>query len=227
MLYRHSGRNIDKAATAEHSAIQSADLIITGLDDFTKPFSEKVRPFLQGFRATHKDHTLIRNRLFDVRIDRLAIKLSFNSSEELPFALRNSQALERFFNLLGNVFPTPLCRLTRGKVITDQVEIYCLELVAGPMCRKRFALKDTVRILAERTYPLRLALHIGDIINGVLCQANTCIASRFKIIEKVTDIASNINRGRRVAHFLFFSRRDEFAATFPLIPEEFDKPWSS
>jgi hypothetical protein len=32
------------------------------------PFQDDGRPFLQGIRAAHKDHTLIGNRLFDVRI---------------------------------------------------------------------------------------------------------------------------------------------------------------
>jgi hypothetical protein len=68
-----------------------------------------------------------------------------------------------------------------------------LELVARPMRRKRFALKDAVGIFAELAYPVRLALHIDDIIDGLLCQANTCIASRFEIIEKIADIAININ----------------------------------
>src|ERR1700757_4030658 len=94
MLYFHSGRNIDKTAPAEYSTVQGTELVITGRDDLAEPFSEKIRSLLQSVRATHEDHTLGRNCLFDVRVDRLAIKLSFDPGEELPFALGNAEPLE-------------------------------------------------------------------------------------------------------------------------------------
>src|SRR5271165_2111815 len=193
MLYLHSGRNVDKTAAAEHSAIESTELVIPGRDDLTEPFSENVRSFLQCVRATHKDHALIRNSLFDVRIDRLAIKLSFDPGKELPFALGNTEALEGLFNPLGHVFPIPLCGLARSEIITDDVEIYSLELVAGPMGRQRFAPEDLVRIFAELAHPVRLSLHIDDIIDGLLGQTNTCVAGWLEIIEKVADIAIQID----------------------------------
>src|SRR5260370_4971153 len=106
MLYLHSGRDIDKTAPAEYGAVQGTELIITGRDDLAEPFSEKIRSLLERVRATHKDHTLIRNCLFDVRIDRLAIKLSFYPAEELPFSLGNAEALARLIYSLVNVIPT-------------------------------------------------------------------------------------------------------------------------
>src|ERR1700757_2915645 len=200
MLYFHSGRNIDKTAPAEYSTVQGTELVITGRDDLAEPFSEKIRSLLQSVRATHEDHTLGRNCLFDVRVDRLAIKLSFDPGEELPFALGNAEALERLFNPLGNVIPAPLCCPARSEVITDHVEVYFLELVPSPMGRQRFALEDLVRTFAELAYPVRLALHIDDIIDGLFRQSNTCIARRFEIIEKVADIAINIDRRCWVTH---------------------------
>ena len=61
------------------------------------------------------------------------------------------------------------------------------------MGRQGFALEDLVRTFAELAYPVRLALHIDDIIDGSFRQANTCIARRFEIIEKVADITINID----------------------------------
>src|SRR5260370_394258 len=68
--------------------------------------------------------------------------------------------------------------------------------------RQRFASEDLVRIFAELAYPVRLDLHIDDIVDGLLRQAHTGIARRFEIIEKVADIAINIDRSCRVAHCL-------------------------
>src|ERR1700737_1216488 len=193
MLYLHSGRDIDETATAEDSAVQGTELIVASRDDLAEPFSKKIRPFFQSIRAPHKDHALVRNRLFDVRVDRLAIKLSFDSGQEFSFALGNAEALERLLNLLRNIIPTSFCRLARSERITNHVEVYFLEFVAGPMRWKRFALKDVVGIFAEIAYPVRLALNTNDIIDGVLRRPNTCVASRFEIIEKVADITIVLN----------------------------------
>src|SRR5208337_82583 len=141
-------------------------------------------------------------------MDRLAVKLSFDPGEKFPFALRNTEALERLFDLQRNIFPIPLRRVAGREVITNAVEINFLEFVACPVRRQRFAQKDVVSLFAERANPIWLALHIGDIIDGLLRQADTCVASWFETIKEVADIAVNINLAGTYIHFVLSRRKD-------------------
>jgi hypothetical protein len=152
-----------------------------------KTFPKQIRPLLQGLSTPHKDNSLVRNRLLDIRIDCLAIKLGFHPSEELPFVLRNTQALECLFNLVRNLIPRPLGGIARSEVITDQVEVYFLELVARPMRRQRLTLKDIESIFAKLPQPFGLPFHIDDVVDRLLRKANTRIPSWLEIVEKITD----------------------------------------
>ena len=78
MLHLHTGRHVNETATAKDCAIEGAKLIVSGRNNFTKPFPEDLRVLLKPFRATDENHALIRDRLLDVGIDRLGIELSFD-----------------------------------------------------------------------------------------------------------------------------------------------------
>jgi uncharacterized protein YbaR (Trm112 family) len=102
-----------------------------------------------------------------------AIKLGFHSRKEFPFVLRNSQALESLLNRVRNLIPRTFCCIARSEITTDQIKVYFLELVACPMRRQRLAVEHMESIFAELADPLRLPFHLDDVIDRLLCQANT------------------------------------------------------
>src|SRR3984893_6032219 len=129
MLDFNTRRHVNEAAPAEYRAVERAEFVVPGWDDFAEPFPEDVRTLLELIRAPHENHSLVRDRLFDIGVHRLTVELRFHPRQKLSFALRNAESLEGALNILGNLFPSPLGGLAGGQVIADQVKVDLFQLV--------------------------------------------------------------------------------------------------
>ena len=98
------------------------------------------------------------------------------------------ESFEGALDILGNLFPRPLGGFARGQVIADHVKVDLFQLVSRPVSRQRLALKNVVGVLSEFAEPFRLPFHIDDIVDCFLRQADTGIARRRNVVEKITDI---------------------------------------
>ena len=136
--------------------------------------------------AADKDNALFADCSLDVGVGRLAVELGLHTGKELPLLLRDTEALKGFLDIIGHVVPTALGLLSLREVVADVLEDDVLEILGRPVGRHRLLKELAIALLAERPYPVGIFLHVADVVDGGLCEANAGIKG---VIHFVAEIA--------------------------------------
>ena len=195
VLHLHSRRDVDKAAAAEDGGIQRGELVVAARDDLAEPLLEDLRVLLEPLRGSDKDDSLLADCGLDVGIGRLAVELGLHSSEELALLLGDAEALEGFLDVLGDLVPTPLRLLSLREVVADVLEDDILQILGRPVGRHRLLEELAVTLLAEGADPIGIPLHVADIIDRRLGQADAGIVGVVHLVAEIAHGTVDIDVG--------------------------------
>ena len=194
VFHLHALRHVDEGPAGKDCAVEGGELVVAGGDDFAEPRTENLRVFLQAFGTVDENHALIGDRFLNVGIGGFAVKLRFHPGEEFAFLLGNAEAFEGHLHLLRHIIPRPGGGGAAAEVITDLAEVDILEVLGGPVGRHGLVPKDFEGALPEITHPVRVVLHIRDVIDGRLAEADAGVELVIFRIRKITGGAVDIDR---------------------------------
>ncbi len=160
MLHLHSRRDVDERAAAEDRAVERAEFVVAGRDDFAEPLPENLRVFLQALGRADEDHALIADGFLDVGVNRLAVELRFDAGEEFSFLLRNAEPLEGALHVLRHIVPrlaARLCARARGSSGFCRRSMFSRSLLAQ-WVGIGFASNTFERLLPEIAHPVGIFL---------------------------------------------------------------------
>src|SRR5438874_3678080 len=212
MLHFHSGWDIDEGAATEYGRIQRAEFVVANRNDFAEPRAENFRIILEPFSRTHKDHTLFADSLLDVGVDCLAVELSLDAGQEFSFLLGNAESLEGAFNVVWYFFPGALRFGAPGEIITDLIEVDGLEFLACPVRGERFLPECLQSAQTKIAHPIRVLLHIGDVVDRALAQARARVAHVSFRVKEIALTAIDID-GCRFGFHLLLPRKHWFGSS--------------
>src|SRR5262249_51116589 len=156
MFHFDSGWDVDERAAAENRRIERAEFVVADRNDFAEPFPEYFRMMFQAFGRADENHALLADRFLDVRINRFAAELRFDTGQKFAFLFGNAEPLEGAFDVFGDFFPTAFRSRAWGEVITNFVKVDRLKIFAGPVGRQRFLEKGLQSAQAELAHPIRI-----------------------------------------------------------------------
>src|SRR4030095_4053510 len=138
--------------------------------------------------------------------------LRFHAGQEFSFLLGNAESFEGAFNVVRYFFPATLRFGARGEIITDLVKIDSLEFLARPVRGERFLPKCLQSAQTKIAYPIRVLLHIRDVVDGALAQAHARVAHVNFRVKEITLTAIDID-GCRFGFHLLLPRKHWFGSS--------------
>ncbi len=177
----------------EHRGVQRGELVIAGGDDLPEPFPENLRVILQPLGRAGENDALLADGLLDIGIDGLGVELRLDPGEELALLLRDAEPLECPLHVFRHLVPRAGRPLAVREVIADFVKVDRLEVPAGPMRGQRASQEGIERLQAEIANPVRLALHVDDVIDGVARQPVAGVEFVALRVNEIPDAAVDID----------------------------------
>ena len=171
LLELHALRNVNERSAGKHRAVESGKLVVAGRDHLAEPWTENFLVLLQAFGRVDEDHSLFGELLLHVRVGRLRIVLRLNARKERALLLGDAETLECFEHFFGHLVPRTLRLFAIGKIIADVVEVDVIKILGRPVGGHRFFVEDLERLMAELAHPLRIVLHIADVIDRLFRKA--------------------------------------------------------
>ena len=104
----------------------------------------------------------------DAGIAGQTLVLRAHPGQEFPLGLGDAQAVERLLDLAGHIVPVLTLLFGRLDVVVDVIEIDGAEVGApgGGGARE----EDIERLVAELAHPVRLVLHVRDLVDDLVIQ---------------------------------------------------------
>ena len=167
VFHLHAGWDVDERAATEHGAVERGEFVVASRDDFAEPFFKDLGVFFEALAAVDEDDALLGDGGFDVRVSGLAVVLRFDTGEEFTFLLRDAETIEGLLHILRHVVPGTLRLLTVAQIVAELVEVDVFEVLRGPMRGHGLVLEDFERLVTELAHPIRVVLHIADVIDGL------------------------------------------------------------
>lgn len=143
---------------------------------------------LQPLPASHKDHALLLHRFFDIRVGGFAVELRLHSGQESALLLRNAQPLEGAFHVIRHLVPRALRLRALGEIVAEIIKVNVLEILARPVGRQRFLLKDFQSLLTEFADPVRILLRVTNVVDGLLRQPGARVKGVVLGVREVSDV---------------------------------------
>ena len=137
---------------------------------------------------------MLANRFFDVRVNCFTVELRFDASEKFALLFRNSESLERAFDILRHVLPVPFRRRALREIVADIIKDDGIEVFAGPMRRHRLAQKSLERVQPKLADPIRILFDIGNVIHHPIAQADAGVVAVLNVVMKVANTSVDIDR---------------------------------
>ena len=195
VLHLHSGRDIDETASTENGGIQRGEFVVTTRNDLAEPLLEDFGVLLEPLGGAHEDHSLLADRRLDVGVGRLAVKLGLDARQKLALLLGDAEALEGLLDVLGNLIPAALRLLSLREVVADVLENDVLQVLGRPVGRHRLFEELAVAFLAEGADPVGIPLHVADVIDRRLGQADAGIVGVVHLVAEIADGTVDIDVG--------------------------------
>ena len=205
VFHLHAWRDVDERAAGEDGAVERGELVVTGRNDFSEPLLENLGVLLQALGRADKDHALFADGGFDVRVGRFAVELGLDTGEEFPLLLGDAESLEGALHILGHIVPRALRLGALREVVADIVENDVLQIVARPVGGHGHGVELAEGVLAELTDPVRVFLHIRNVVDGFFREAGAGIEFVVHIVVEVADRAVDVEI--RFGFHGFFLRR--------------------
>ena len=183
--------------TAEFSALNLLSAVGMTLPNHLRKISGML---LQALGAPDEDDTLLADRCLDVGIGGLAVELRFDAGQEFALLLGNAEALEGALHVVRHIVPTAAGFGAPAQVVTDVVEDDIFEVLGRPMGRHRLFVEDLESLVPELANPVRLAFHIGDVVDGLRRQAGARVEGVGFRVGKIPGAAVDANVGFRSGH---------------------------
>jgi len=193
MPHRHAWRDIDETASAEDGAVESGELVVTGRDDLAEPLLEDLGMLFQPLGGADKDDPLLADRGLDVGVGGLAVELGLHTRQELALLLGDAKTLEGLLDVVGNLVPAALRLLSLREVVADVLKDNVLQVLGGPVGGHRLREEVAVPLLAEGADPVGIALHVADVVDGGLGQADAGVVGVVHLVAEIADAAVNID----------------------------------
>ena len=187
MLHLHPRGNIDERAAAEHRGVERAEFVVARGNHFPEPFAKNLRVFDERLGGPGEDHALVADGFLNIGIDGLGVKLRLHTGEEFALLLRDAEPLEGLLHVLGHVVPGARGPLAVREIVADFVELQRLQILARPMGRERFALKNIERLETEFANPVRLVFYVGNVVYGVAREPVSRVESVMLGIREIAD----------------------------------------
>ena len=134
------------------------------------------------------------NRLFDVRVNCLAVELRFDPGEKLALLFRNSEPLKSAFNVLRHVLPIAFRRRALREIVADIIENNRIQIFTRPMRRHWFAEKCLERVQPELADPIRILFNVGNVIHHPIAQAYAGVVAVLNLVMKIANASVDIDR---------------------------------
>ena len=150
---------------------------------------------LQAIGAADKNDPLFPDCRLDIGICGLAVELSLDSGEKLTLLLGDAKALEGLLDVIGHILPVPFRLLSLGEVVADVLKHDILQILGRPVSRHRLLEKLAVSLLAEGPHPIGISLHIADVVDGRLGQADACVIGVVHFIAEIAGRAVDVDSG--------------------------------
>ena len=150
---------------------------------------------LQPLGGSDKDDSLLADRGLDVGVGRLAVELGLHSGEELALLLGDAETLEGLLHLLGNLVPAALGLLPLREVVADVLKDDVLEVLRRPVGGHRLLEELAVTLLAEGADPIGIPLHVADVVDRRLGQADTGVVGVVDIVAEIAHGTVDIDVG--------------------------------
>ena len=193
MFHFHAGRHVDEGAAAEDGAVERAKFVVANRNNLAEPFPENFGMIFQSLGRSNKDDALFADGFLDVGVNRLAVELRFHAGEKFSLLFRNAEPLECALDVLRHFVPTAFRSRAGREVITDFVEIDCLEIFARPMRRQRFLEKCFQTAETKFADPIGIFLDVGDVVNGFFAQSGASVAHMHLRISEIADAAIDLD----------------------------------
>jgi len=196
-----AGRHVDEGAAGEHGAVERGEFVVGRRDDFAEPLAEQVGVFAQGLGRVHEDDALLGDDLLDAGVGGLAVELGIDAGEELALVLRDAEALEGLFDVVGDFLPGALGFLRAlREVVADFRKIEGLEILGGPVGGERFRLEDFERVVAKLADPRGLLFDRGDVVDRGGREAGAGVVVVLHVVAEIADALVEagewVDRGR-------------------------------
>ncbi|TXT30417.1 MAG: hypothetical protein FD138_2294 [Planctomycetota bacterium] len=120
-----------------------------------------------------KDHSLFGEVFLQAAVDDFGFVLSLHAREIFLLGLRDAKPVVGLADVVGHVFPTLLQIGRRLHVVEDVLEVDFSHVTAP--CGHRLLEEGLQRVDTEVPHPLRLLLHLGDLIYDLAIQSSAAL----------------------------------------------------
>ena len=158
--------DVDEGAAGEDGAVEGAEFVVGGGDDFAEPGAEDLGVFVEAFGRVDEDDALVFEDFFDVGVGGFGVVLGFDTGEEFAFLLRDAEAFEGALDVFGDFVPGALGFLAVGEVVAEFFEVDVLQVLGGPVSGHGFGVEDVEGLVAELADPVGVVFDIADVVHG-------------------------------------------------------------
>ena len=160
-----AGRHVDERSAAPDRRVEGGELVVLDRDDRAEVLLDQVGILAQRRVGVDEDDALLLQVLAEAVVDDLRLVLGADAGQELALGLGNAQLVEGVLDLRRHVVPGLALAVGRLHVVVDVVEVQLGE-VAAPG-RRRLLAEDLERLEPELAHPVRLVLHLGDLVDDL------------------------------------------------------------
>jgi hypothetical protein len=169
-FHAHALWYIDKAATTPHRAVERGEFIIRRRNNGAEVLFDDVGILAQRCIHVGEDHAQFLKVFAYLVVDRFTLVLRRHARQVVLFSLWNTQPIKGVLNFCWDI--TPGLALLRDwfDIVVDLVKVYPREVRAPRWQRTLF--EEAQALETELPHPTGLALHFGDLLNGLLAQSS-------------------------------------------------------